>query len=367
MRVFSVSLAAAALLGGVLAAPAELANGIMAVVNDSVITYGEVDAHTDAPYLYRKYADQPEVFQKELEKVRQQNLDLLVNRQLILHEFNTAGYSLPESVLDEMVQEEIHSQYSDRRTWAKTLQARGESFEKYRQRLRDQYIERALISKNIHQSIIISPHKVEAYYQAHHDDYKVEEQVKLRRINLPQSADTNAPSAEKMAEEIAAKLNGGATFAEMAGLYSQNKQEGEWYDMPSGLLKPLADIATTLQVGQHSGVMSRSLGEDDYWVCQLTNGSPVLGRHYLVEAATRKLTLAGEQKFDSASPATNLPPAQEFFLVLLEDKRPGHYKPLTEMRDKIEEELRLTETARLQKLWMDKLKKKTFVRVFPGG
>lgn len=367
MRVLSVSLAAGALVVSLSVARGELANGIMAVVNDAVVTYGEVDAHTDVPYLYRKYGDQPEVFRKEVEKVRKENLDLLINHQLILHEFATAGYSLPESVLDEMVEEQIHSEYSDRRTWAKTLQARGESFEKYRQRLRDNYIERALISKNVQQSIIISPHKVEAYYQAHLQDYKVEEQVKLRRIDLPQTSDTNAPSAEKMAEEIAAQLKSGATFAEMQALYSRNKQEGVWYDMPTGLIKPLADIVASLQAGQNSGVISRSIGEKDYWVCQYTNSHPVLARHYVVETATGKVTLAGEQKLDAASATTNLPPAQEYYIVLLEDKRPAHNKPLSEMRDKIEDELRIEETARLQKLWMEKLKKKTFVRIFPGG
>jgi parvulin-like peptidyl-prolyl isomerase len=358
---------ASALLGGLLTAQAELANGIMAVVHDSVITYGEVDARTDVPFLVRKYGDQPEVFQKELDKLRKENLDLLMNRQLVLHEFNTAGYSLPDSVLDELVQEEIHSKYSDRRTWAKTLQAQGSSFEKFRQQLRDQYIEQALISKNIRQSIIISPHKVEVYYQAHREEYKIDEQVKIRRISLPQSADTNAPSAEKMAEEIAAKLNNGATFGEMVATYSQSKQEGEWYEWPNGLLKPLADVTTGLQTGQHSAVMCRSVGNTNYWVCQYEHGCPVLGRHYVVDPRTLKVNLAEEKKFDSPATYANLPPAQEFFLLLLEDKRPARYKPLKEMRDKIEEELRLTETARLQKQWIDKLKKKTFVRVFPGG
>lgn len=358
---------AGALLGGMVAAQAELANGIMAVVHDSVITYGEVDQRTDVQYLWRKFGDQPEVFQKELEKVRKENLEILLNRQLVLHEFATAGYSLPESVLDELVQEEIHSKYSDRRTWAKTLQAQGSSFEKFKEQVRDQYIESALIAKNIRQSIIISPHKIEAYYQAHRDDYKVEAQVKIRRISLPQSSDPNAPSAEKMAEEIAAQLNSGATFAEMVATYSQTKQEGEWYEWPNGLLKSLADVATNLQPGQHSGVMGRSVGDTNFWVCQYEHGCPVSGRHYAQDPKTRKLVLAEEQKFANAGASTNLPPAQEFFILLLEDKRPEHFKPLNEVREKIEDELRLQETARLQKQWMDKLRKKTFVRVFPGG
>ena len=367
MRALSVSVVAGALLGGLLTARAELANGIMAVVHDSVITFHQVDASIDVPFLYTKYGGETADFQKEYDKLRQQNLEVLIDHQLVLHEFATAGYSLPESALDEMVQEEITSQYSDRRTWAKTLQARGESFEEYRKQVRDRYIERALIAKNIQQSIIISPHKVELYYQQHREEYKVPEQVKLRRINLPQSQETNAPSAEKMAEEIVSQLKTGAKFADLQTLYSQNKQEGEWYDMPEGLWRPLADIATSLQPGQHTGVLSRSVGENDYWVCQYTNGQPVLGRHYVVNPKSFKVNLAAEQKFNAASPATNLPPVQEFFLVQLEDKHTAHYKPLSEMREQIENELSLAESARLKKQWIEKLKKKTFVRIFPGG
>lgn len=366
MKIVCLCLASGILAGCLLPVRAASVNRIVAVVHDSVITSGDVDILSDVDFLRLKYAGQPETFMKELDRVQRENLDQLVKRQLILHEFSTAGYSLPDSVLDEMVQEEIHSGYTDRRTWAKTLQAQGLSFEKWRQRVRDRYIERALMSKNISQEIIISPHKVEAYYLAHHDDYKVEEKVKVRRISLQQATDPSAPSAEKMAEEILTKLKEGATFAEMAALYSQTKQEGEWYEW-SALVKHLADVAASLQVGQFSGVLSRSAGEKDYWICQYENDRPALGRHYVVDPASKKETLAEERRFESASSATNLPPPQEYFLLLLEDKGAAHFTPLSEVRPKIEEELRLAESARLEKQWIDKLKKKTFVRVFPGG
>ena len=78
-----------------------------------------------------------------------------------------------------------------------------------------------------------------------------------------------------MAEEIFAKLKEGVTFAELVVAYSQTKQEGEWYEWPQ-LTRHLADIATSLQPGQHSGVMSRSAG-GDYWICQGKGGQPILG------------------------------------------------------------------------------------------
>jgi hypothetical protein len=71
-----------------------------------------------------------------------------------------------------------------------------------------------------------------------------------------------------------------------------------------------------------------------------------------------------ERRFESASAATNLPPPVEFYLMLVEDKRPSRFKPLLEVRDQIETDMKAEERTRLEKQWVDKLKKKTFVRVF---
>ena len=141
--------------------------------------------------LERQYRGQNEVIRKKLAEAERDNLEQLAQRQLILHEFQTAGYSLPESLLDEMVQERIRSRYGDRRTMAKTLQSEGVTIDKVRERLREQFIVEAMRSKNISQEIIVSPQKVENFYAAHRDDFKVEDQVKLRMLVIGRSSDPN--------------------------------------------------------------------------------------------------------------------------------------------------------------------------------
>jgi hypothetical protein len=42
----------------------------------------------------------------------------------------------------------------------------------------------------------------------------------------------------------------------------------------------------------------------------------------------------------------------------------AHVKPLSEVRDSIEKELRAAEQTRLQKQWIDSLKRKTFIAYF---
>jgi hypothetical protein len=50
--------------------------------------------------------------------------------------------------------------------------------------------------------------------------------------------------------------------------------------------------------------------------------------------------------------------------MLVEDRKPGHYKSLGEVRDEIETNLRLDEESRLERQWIAKLKKKTFVKYY---
>ena len=361
----------------VCAAP-ELVNGLQAVVQDSVITFAEVETMTlpAEQLLAREYRGQPELFQKKLSDARNDSLEQLLERQLILADFRNT-FNQPERLalinkevnkdVDLELDAEIRTHYGgNRMSLVQTLQAEGITLERHRQQIRDRIIVTWLRQKNISSEVIVSPHRVEAYYLAHRDEFKMQEEVKLRMIVLKCSADT-AARTEKLAEDILTALKEGATFAEMATIHSEGSQRGQGGDLgwwePSRLNKGLADTAVSLQPGQHSGVLSRSAGSD-YWVCEYSNNAVVLGRHYVEDTVLKKETMVEAQRFDSASAATNLPPPIEFYLMLVEDKRPSRFKTLAEVREQIEKDLVAQERSRLEKQWIGGLKKKTFVRVF---
>ena len=241
-----------------------------------------------------------------------------MNKQLILHEFKTAGYNLPESVIDELVRARIRERYGDEVTLTHSLQAMGITKEKFRKQIRDQFIERALREKNISsEQIIISPNKVKTYYEDHPAEFKESDKVKLRMIMLNKSGEEEASQAKKRAEEILGKLKEGATFAEMATVYSQDSyrnQGGEhgWIE-EKVLGKELAEAAAALKPGETSGVIETP---------------------------------------------------EACWLILMEEKSPAHVKPLREVQDQIEKNLLLDEQNRLEKQWMERLKKKTYIKTF---
>jgi len=59
---------------------------------------------------------------------------------LIKHEFKTAGYSLPENVLDDLVQETIKKEFGDRATLTRTLQDRGMTYKQFRGQIKERFI-----------------------------------------------------------------------------------------------------------------------------------------------------------------------------------------------------------------------------------
>ncbi len=377
MKVVRTMLIVGVLTGSMLSVSAELVTGIEAVVDTSLVTHDEVEVMTEpaAKVLFMQYRNDPDLLQRKLSDARTNSLDLLMSRQLILRDFKTT-YAANEAAIEKEVKKEVDKEIDNeiRTTYGgsrvslmQTLAAHGITYEKHRQQIHDRIIIGFLRQKNISSEIIVSPHKVETYYEAHKDEYKVEDEVKLRMIVLKNPGPEDQERVEKRAEEIALQLKGGATFAEMATVYSEGSQRNQggdwgWWEV-SKLNKGLADMATTLQPGQRSGVTSRSSG-DDYWVCQYEDGKPTVGKHYQVNPTTKKEALVEERKFDATTSATNLPPPQEFYLMLVEEKRPAHYKPLVDMRDQIERDLLTQEQNRLEKDWIDRIKKKTFVRYF---
>src|ERR1041384_2168496 len=222
MRTFCVILLAGLGLCVLPASQAALVNGVAVIVNDKVVTYEDIELFVaqEMELLERQYFNQPEILEKKKLALRADGLEQLVERQLILYEFKTAGYNLPESYLNDVVNEKIKQRFGDRATATKTLKENGLPFETFRQRTREEIIVEALRQKNVSSEFIISPHKVETYYAQHTNDFAVKDEVKLRRIILNKPATGSPETARKIAEEIAAKLKEGVPFAEMAAVYS---------------------------------------------------------------------------------------------------------------------------------------------------
>jgi peptidyl-prolyl cis-trans isomerase SurA len=307
---------AAVLAWSASAQPVEL-NGVAARVNEAVITKKDVETRiaADLPFLAQQYRT-PQALNQKVTELRQTHLEALIEEQLILHEFKTAGYNLPESYIDDQVNKAIR-EVGGRATLTKTLQAQNRTYESFRKEIRDKTVLREMRRQNVPFDPVISPHKIETYYLEHRDQFKVEDQIKLRMIVVTNRPSAAGFSAKKLADEIIKKIEEGVPFAEMAKIYSQGSQSGEggdwgWVER-SVLRTDLAEKAFALKAGQRSSVIEAQDG------C---------------------------------------------YIMLVEGVQPAHAKSLAEVREEIESTLKDEEVRRLRKKWIDQLKNKSFVRYF---
>ena len=318
-------LAAAVLVLPAGAAGTDLLNGVAAIVNESVITFDDVDLFTRRAMEASARQLLPRGRETEFEQRRQailrDGLEQLIERELILHEFKTAGYNLPDSIIDDVVGARVKEEFGDRLTLTKTLHLRNQTYESFRKDERDAFVVAQMTIKNINQNLVISPKKIEKFYAENQEKYRVGDRAKVRMILLDKSRHA-VGEPKKLAEEILAKAKAGADFGKLADESSDDARrfkgglrgdQGWVENKDSDLRKELRDFAFNAKTGDLSPVID-------------TDGA--------------------------------------VFLVKVEGRETARVRPLSETRDDVEATLKGAERDRLRKQWIAKLRAKAFVRYF---
>jgi peptidyl-prolyl cis-trans isomerase SurA len=300
-------------------AQTQLLNGVAAMVNQTAITFDDVRAASMRPLeAARRLSRTPADFEKRASEIQKDVLEQLIERELIVHEFSTKGYNLPEAIIDDIVTRQMREEFGDRLTLTKTLRARGQTYESWRKDQRDQFIIAQMTFKNINQNIVVSPKKIEAHYAAHQDKYRMGDRAKIRMILVDKSRHA-ADESRKLAADALNRLKAGEDFGKVADEVSDDARRFKGGDRgwvenkDSDLRKELRDWVFNAQAGTHSDLIE-------------------------VEGA--------------------------IFLVKVEERKAAGVLPLSEVRADVETTLKNEERERLRKGWINRLRQKQFVRYF---
>lgn len=298
-----------------------MVDGIAAVVNSNVITYGQV---RELLMFRQRSLGQQKMTEEMKEKMKasqQGAVNDLIDRQLIIDEFKEQGFQIPEYVIDDRINSLIREEFGgDRTSFVRTLKAQGFSLSRFREVEKEKIIVQAMRQKAVKSDFIISPDKIEAFYRKNIDKYSTPEEIRLSMIVLRPDAsggdDPNTATRE-VAQEIRQKLADGADFAGMAQMYSQDSTAdlgGDWGWIDRKTLTPeLNSVAFSLSPGELSDAVQ--VGD-------------------------------------------------AFYIMRVEAKKAAVTKPLNEMRDEISQKLFEEEKLRLQQQWIDGLRRKAYVKIF---
>lgn len=311
------------LLPGRVAAQQErMVDGIAAVVNSNIITYGQVRELL----MFRQRSLSENYRGDELRDKMKESQDAalkdLVDRQLIIDSFKEQGFQIPEYIIEDQINKIIREEFGgDRTAFVRTLKAQGFTLPRFREVEREKIIVQAMRQRAVRSDFVISPDKIEEYYRKNVSQYSTPEEIRLSMIVLRPDesgeAETAVEAKRVMAQEIRGKLADGADFAGMAQMYSDDSTaefggDWGWIDRKT-LTADLNKVAFSLAPGQLSNVVQ--VGDT-------------------------------------------------FYIMRVEARKAATTKPLAELREEIGKKLFEEERIRLQEQWLETLRKKAYVKIY---
>ena len=256
-----------------LRAEPEVLDGIAAVVNKEVITFSQVRELVAPRERALRQALTGSDLESKVKLLRENALQELIDRQLILQDFKKNEYKLPPYVIEEHIKSIIREEFGgDRGAFIRTLQAQGFTLSKFKDTEQEKIIVQAMRGQKVKTNLAVPPNKIREYYDANKKEFAANESVKLRMIVIPkQSPDGGSTSAQKeLVNEIRAKIKNGADFSKMAQLYSQDSSAdvgGEWGWVDKKTLNPaLTAAAFSLKPGEVGQVFEQA---SNYYLMQV--------------------------------------------------------------------------------------------------
>lgn len=297
----------------------EVLDGIAAEVNKDVITFSQVRDLVGPKEKQARETLKGEALMAKVKEIRLAAVNELINRQLILQEFakmKATGATIPPHVVQEHVDTIVREQFGgDKSAFIRTLQAQGYTLDRFRQLEEEKIIVQAMRSSQLKGSPIIPETRIREYYQRHAAEYTTPEEVKLRMLVMKKGSENDNENRLKMMQELREKIVGGAAFADIAHMYSEQKQEesGDWgWINRKTLSEPLTKAAFALKPGEVSKILD------------------LFGNYYL---------------------------------LYCEAKKSATTKPFAELRDQIEKQLVQEDRQKQMEEWIAKLRKKAYIKI----
>jgi peptidyl-prolyl cis-trans isomerase SurA len=224
-------------------------NGIAAKVNGKVITKNEVSFLLAPVYsqLVTEFPRRGPEFEKRFKEAQERILQELIDRQIILDEFEQLGASINPNVIDKEVDRQIRELYNgNEKVFREELRKSRLTMEGYRGMTREKMIVQAMRAEHFSEAAPPLPNEVRNEYNRIKSTLRDTSKDKLtfRKIFIPSSDPENPVATPEtqlvLAESIAKQIKEGADFSEMAKQHSADAFASE-----GGLQKdvPRADLA----------------------------------------------------------------------------------------------------------------------------
>jgi parvulin-like peptidyl-prolyl isomerase len=295
---------------------AQLLDGVAAYVNSEMITIAEVMSEVRrSPWA----ESSPEVREKRLRELYKATLDALIDRKLILTAAQKSKMQLQSWAVENRVREIVANNFEgDQSKLHNLLAERKIAIEEWKKNIEEDLMITAMRYQQVEKRVSPTPSEVRAEYETNKTRYQTENAVAVSMIILDPPDKEGDETIAIRAAKILAALKAGTSFAALAQTYSKDAKAangGSWGKVnPDDVFrKEIVAALSVLKPGEVSPLVV--LGEYGYFVRKD------------VQQDARSLT------FEEAAPF-------------------------------VENHLRMRQSERLYKEWMERLRKEAYIKIF---
>jgi peptidyl-prolyl cis-trans isomerase C len=214
------------------------------------------------------------VDESQRDVINRQALDTLIDIELLYQESQRRGFEITEERIEDQVSN-LRAQFADDEGFAGALEQIGISKDELRTEFRRQIAIQEMIDLDIAPSVSVSEQEPRDYYENNPDFFVTPEQVQARHILIlvsPDAGEEEKSEARSRMEEIRNRVVAGEDFAELASQFSEDGSSASGGDLGyfrrEQMVKPFADAAFSLMIGQLSGIVATEFG---YHLIQVTD------------------------------------------------------------------------------------------------
>jgi peptidyl-prolyl cis-trans isomerase SurA len=267
MKIGKAVLAGVAVVFLSAAVRAAVADRIVAVVNNEIITLSELNN------VFEPYQERFETSYKgpDREQARAETKRVLLNRMidnlLMEQESRKTGIDVRDEEVTDAIKDMQKRRKISPHEFQKALERDGITPDAYRRDIRDQIMRMKLIRRDIKSRVAVTEEEIGEYYSKHREDYEGKEYVRIKQILLMLPKGEDPAVKEKLradAEAIHKRLMNGESFDQLCAKYSQGPEAATGGDVGfierGSIRSEVEDVAFSLPLNQISGVIESSVG-----------------------------------------------------------------------------------------------------------
>lgn len=273
-------------------------DGVVAVVNDDVITQGQLNQQMS---INEKGMQQPGAKQLSKSQLRTATLNQLIDEKVMAQMGKRYGFKITPDDVSKQIQKIAESNNLSLAQLKQALQAQNISWSQYQQQISQQLLDQKIYSQVISAEINVNPAEVNKvmtspeFNQSHITAYHIGDIL----IPLPDNpTPEEVANAKTTAQTAMQALQQGKAFADVAAQYSgaNNGSADLGWRAPADLPTVFVDAASTMKVGEVHAPIQTGNG---WHVLKLIDiQGQVAGSHSTTQTHARHILIAAKHPDD---------------------------------------------------------------------